>query len=291
MFNARTKLYAVIGDPIAHSLSPVLQNWMIRSFRLNAVYLAFRVQDVKSAVEGMISLGIAGLNVTVPHKGQVLSYVQEKSPDVCLLGAANTLKAAGGRVSAHVTDPYGFIESLGLKRSIFKGASVVLFGAGGGARSVTFALAQLGVTRLFITDVIFERTLSLSHLAVSGLKILETTAIQVQDPALLDAVADSSIIINASPAGMHPQVSLTPLTDVTAISKKHFVYDLVYNPALTRFLAMAQQKGASVQNGLNMLIYQGLQSLRIWEDENFQLTEQGLAEVRSLLNAELKVHE
>jgi shikimate dehydrogenase len=291
MLDSKTKLYGVIGNPIAHSLSPVLQNWMIKSFGLNAVYLAFCVQqdELKSCIDGLKALEIGGLNVTIPHKEKVLDFVDEKSETVMRFNACNTLQNKNGRICAHVTDPFGFIESLAEHRAHFAGAHVVLIGAGGAARSVTFALAQLGVKRLYNTDVLFDRALHLSHLAVKNLHIPEALVIQHKDPVMNDAIVDSTIIINASPVGMHPDTGC-PLTDMSAFSTRHFVYDLVYNPGTTRFLSQAHAKGAAIQNGLDMLIFQGLGSLRIWENKELLLNGPALMEVRNVLKGELQNH-
>jgi shikimate dehydrogenase len=207
---------------------------------------------------------------------------------VNLLGACNTLKNVNGKITASVTDSYGFIESLGGRRTIFNGAGVVLLGAGGGARSVVYALSRLGVQKLFISDVVFERSLNLSQMAMHDLKLADVTALSNQDPALNDAVAESTILINASPVGMHPDVHSLPFANLSVLTEKHFVYDLVYNPGMTKLLQEAQARGAAVQNGLDMLIFQGLQSLRIWHNEGFQLQEAALNELAHLMKAELE---
>jgi shikimate dehydrogenase len=289
MLDSKTTLYGVIGNPIAHSLSPKLHNWMIKFFGLNAVYVAFcvKTEELRSCIEGVKALEIGGLNVTIPHKEKVLGYVDEKSETVVRMGACNTLQNKNGRVCAHVTDPFGFTESLGERKDCFAGAHVILLGAGGAARSVAFALSQLGVKKLYTTDILFDRALNLSHLAVKELKLQECEVIEYGDPAINDAILDSTIVINASPAGMHPNTDC-PVADMSAFSERHFVYDLVYNPEKTQFLSHAQSKGASVQNGLDMLILQGLASLRIWEEKEFQLDRPALQEVRNVLNNELK---
>jgi len=288
-----TRLFGAIGDPIAHSLSPLMQNWFFQHFGIDAAYLAFHVhrERLSGCVEGMRALNITGLNVTVPHKEAVMAFVDQLSPDVAVIGAANTLQNDGSKISAAVTDPYGFIESLGAARDRFPGAGVVLFGAGGAGKSVAFALARLGIQRLTIVESIDEKAKSLAALARQKFHIPMVETLQVESPDLNEAIQQSTIVINATPQGMHPNLKGLVITDFSAFSKRHLVYDLVYNPVTTRFLAEAKTKGATTLGGLDMLIFQGLQSLRIWMEEDYKLEERPLQQVRKLLMTELRIHE
>ncbi len=292
MIKTTTKLFGVIGDPVAHSLSPLMQNWFFQRFGIDAVYLAFHVHPDRlgACVEGMRALNITGLNVTVPHKEAVLAFVDERSPDVALIGAANTLKNDGSKISADVTDPYGFIESLGPARDRFPGAAVLLFGAGGAGKSIAYALAKLGVQRLTIVESIEEKAESLAALARESFHLPTVETLNIKNPGMNEAIHQSTIVINATPQGMHPNTSSSVVEDFSAFSRSHLVYDLVYNPVTTRFLAEAKAKGATILGGLDMLIFQGLQSLRIWMEEDFELEEKSLRQVRKLLMTELAIH-
>lgn len=290
MIRATTKLFAVIGDPIEHSLSPVLQGRFIRLFGLDAVYTAFRVvaRDVEACIQGMKAMGIGGLNITVPHKEAVVRYAQQISEEVRALQVANTLYARNGRIHASVTDPYGFLESLGKRRELFKEANVLLFGAGGAATSVTFALATLDIRQLVISDVVAQKAEILAKKAVEQFGIQRVLILDPKNTAINDVIADSYVIINATAVGMYPDIHRSVIRETTAISSRHFVYDLIYNPETTRLLAEAREKGAEVQNGLDMLIFQGLESLRIWMDDRFELSKRQLSEVQQELNLELR---
>ncbi len=287
MSDAPEPVYAVIGDPIGHSLSPLMQNWFLRTFGLPGTYVAFQVsrRELPQAVEGIRALGIRGVNVTVPHKEAVLPLVDEGDEEVRRLGAANTLENANGRLIAHVTDPYGFIASLGEERDRLRGAQVMLFGAGGAARSVCRALAQLGAARVIIHDVDGAKCSALAELCASfGLPAVILSSLKVD---LNQVIAEAAVVINATPVGMPPLQERTVLEDMRAVGKGHFFYDLVYNPPLTRFLREAAQKGAEVRNGLDMLIFQGLQSLRLWTGLSLELSGDQLREVRTLLQRKL----
>ncbi len=292
MISARTKLFAVIGDPIAHSLSPVMQNRFISQFGLDAVYTAFHVKnsDLRACVDGMRAMGIRGLNVTVPHKEAVLPFVDQASEEVQLLGAANTLKNDDGRIIAFVTDPYGFEQSLA-EKSRFKDAGVLLFGAGGAAKSVAFALARLGVKKLIIHDLVDEKTRELVALCRDGFGLADVSALADLSADLNEVIAETPILINATAVGMHPLHEKSVIEDLAPVSKKHFCFDLVYNPGKTKFLRLAEKTGAAVQNGLDMLIFQGLKSLRIWTDEELELTPDQLGQVRRIMKEQLGIDE
>lgn len=293
MIKASSTLLAVIGDPIAHSLSPVMQNWMIRQFGLNAVYVAFHIRSsqLESCLQAVRTLGIGGLNVTVPHKEAILPFVDTKSADVELLGAANTIKNADGHLHAHVTDPYGFIESLGDNRDRFPGANVLLFGAGGAARSVCYALSRLNIASLYISDIIPAKADELQSLAQNRLQMTNVHTFTTGDPHVHNYIDNCRIIINTTAVGMHPDTGRCVITDFKSITSKHFIYDVIYNPNYTALLVNARKQSAVVQNGLDMLIYQGLESLRIFTGEQLDLSPAQLAELRKIMNQELGIYE
>ncbi len=292
MIDAKTDVYGVIGDPIEHSLSPLLQNWMIEKFGLAAIYMAFHVRKPRlgAAVAGMRALDIMGLNVTVPHKTSVLEYVDAQTDQVKKLGAANTLANKDGKITAHVTDPFGFIMSLGPEKERFDGADILLIGAGGGARSVCFALAELGARKVFVTDIENERAKNLAVLAVEKFGLTDVELCPAYPEAVNQAVSGSTVVINATPAGMTPNIDQSPVKFFDAFSEKHFVYDLIYNPAKTKFLREAEKKGATVRNGLDMLIFQGLGALRIWCEAELLLDTPLLTQLQELLKQKLEMH-
>ncbi|MBN1481649.1 shikimate dehydrogenase [candidate division KSB1 bacterium] len=293
MISASTNLYAVIGDPVAHSLSPVMQNWFIEQFHLNAVYTAFRVKGAKlqMCINGMRAMGIKGLNVTVPHKEAIRSFVDEQSEEVRVLGAANTLKNQAGVISAYVTDPYGFIESLGENRARFRGASVLLYGAGGAAKSVSYALSRLGVDQLLISDLVSQKAIELAERAQKLYGLKNASALVKGFAPMKEIIKHTHIVINATAVGMFPLEDKSVVDNYDVVGTKHFFYDLVYNPAQTKFLRLAEERGAATQNGLDMLIYQGLESLRIWTGQDLSLLPSQLNELKKLMRNQLGVHE
>ena len=289
MIDSLTKLYGVIGNPVKHSLSPLLQNRMLAEFHINAGYLAFEVapEDISGVISGMKSLGISGLNVTVPHKEKIVQYADEKSAEVGLLGVANTLKNENGVISAFVTDPAGFLESLADRKKMFENAQVLLLGSGGSARSVAYSLGQLGIRQLVIANRTPDRAQQVAQAAVEVFHVPDAVAIPYSTQHVNKAISASQVIINATSLGLYPRISESPVADFSCFHSGQLVYDLIYNPPKTRLLEEAERRGAQIQNGLDMLIFQGLASLRIWEDEHFQLGEK-LADMRRLLSAALQ---
>jgi len=288
--SSRTRLFAVIGDPVAHSLSPLLQNHFFRLFGLDGVYTALHVPPaaLAEALAGARALGFAGLNVTIPHKAAVVPHCSRVAPEVERLGVANTLIFREGRIDAATTDAAGFTASLGEQAGRFRGSSVVLFGAGGSARAVAFALAGLGIAHLTIVNRSLPRAEELQrfcrvHLGIPGLRSLAAA-----DPRLSEPVREAQILINATPAGMQPRCDETPLAEPAWIGPQHFVYDLIYTPRRTRLLQEAAARGSAVQGGLDMLIFQGLAALNLWFGAEYRLAPAELSKVRTLLLNELE---
>ncbi|MBD3385211.1 shikimate dehydrogenase [candidate division KSB1 bacterium] len=286
MINTSTCVYGVIGYPIEHSLSPVLHNWFMSNYKLNAVYVAFNVHpsELKNAIKGGSALGVIGLNVTIPHKEALLGLVDEKDRDVKLVGAINTLELNAGKIQAHVTDPYGFTESLGQRKYWFKNAEVLLLGAGGAAKSVVYALEKLDVKKIWIYNRSAQRLRAFLDFCHNALTVSKVQAIDRKQ--LNDIAFDCKIIINTTSAGMYPHTGESLLrSDV--FHDAHFVYDLVYNPEKTKLLLDAEHKGATIQNGIDMLIFQGLESLRIWTKQPLRLEAPKLKKIRHILQSRL----
>lgn len=290
MIDAKTVTYGVIGYPVRHSLSPVLQNWFIDLFGLNAVYAAFEVipTEIENCMVGMKALGIGGLNVTLPHKERVAELADHRSPEVQKLGAANTLKLVDGRVQAFVTDPPGFLESLGENKKFFRNAAVTLLGAGGSARSILFALSLLSVAKVQIVNRTLNRAEALAEDAKNKFNLQRVGALRAGSEEAANRIASSDIIINTTSVGMSPNSDQSPVESPELFNCNQYVIDLIYNPPETALLRMARSKGATVQNGMDMLIFQGLESQRIWHKKRFELSVKQLEKIRKILYAELK---
>jgi shikimate dehydrogenase len=255
-----TKTYCIIGDPIHHSLSPAMQNAAFAALSLNCTYIAFRVPrgELKESIESLRSINIAGFNVTVPHKTEVIKYLDELDATAKTATAVNTVNNIEGIFRGYNTDIYGFIEPLHKRHVDFRGMQVLLFGAGGVARAVVAALAQEhGITKVVIANRDIQRARELANIGSSlGLKCEVLPLDRAEDVSSL-----CDLIVNATPLGMNNEPSVI---DYQHINKGSIVYDIVYRPLVTELIENAKYAQASVVYGYEMLIEQGAKAFEIW---------------------------
>lgn len=251
-------VFAVFGDPVEHSLSPVMHNAAFSALGMDCVYHKFRVakEDLKDAVLGAKSMGFGGVNLTIPLKEKALEIV-EPDPNAEAIGAVNTIEFADEALLGHNTDGMGAANALKSSGAVIPGSSVLILGAGGAARAVTYQLA-LGGAKVTIANRTVERAeelaqnvASVGHAVGCGLEELPGLA------------ADSNIVINTTSVGMHPNTDQTLLTS-DMMHPGQVIFDLVYNPLRTRLLREAEKAGAITVDGVRMLVLQGAESFRIW---------------------------
>ncbi|MDQ0877002.1 shikimate dehydrogenase [Paenibacillus sp. V4I3] len=279
--DSHTILYGVFGDPIRHSRSPIMLNRAFQEAGINAVYAAFHVrpEELGYAVRGIRALGYRGINVTIPHKVEVMQYLDEIDEGARIVGAVNTIVNESGKLIGYNTDGIGYVRSLKEETGIdLKGKSVLLLGAGGAARGVAYALAKEGAGRIYIANRTKERALELAE-TISAY----TEAIGLGMDELGHVVDEVQFVLNTTSAGMHPHVEELPLP-LELLRSHHLVSDLIYNPRITRFLREAEARGARIHGGLGMFIYQGAFAFEYWTGTPApvaamrQVVEQSLAE-------------
>ena len=260
--SGKTRVCAVIGDPIEHTLSPTMHNAAFEHLKLDFVFLAFRVtsDELENAVRGACALGIRGLNVTMPHKNSVTEFLDEADPAVKFLGAANTILNQSGRLKGFNTDGVGALKALKQNGVNLAGKRVLLLGAGGAAKAIAFSLAK-EVDELCILnrDAVKARELA-SVLEPFGKKIVGN---ELSPKQLQQELQDSDVLINATFVGMTPYAS-DSLVKPDWLKPELTVMDIVYNPVETKLLRDARASGAKVINGVEMLLYQGAASFEIW---------------------------
>jgi 3-dehydroquinate dehydratase/shikimate dehydrogenase len=248
--NARTRVYGVIGNPVGHSLSPVMHNAAFRARGVNAVYLPFEVRDLRDFLGAIEPLGIAGFSVTLPHKEAILHHLDDCDPLAARIGAVNTVVVSGrGKLYGCNTDYVGVLRALG-SRLALRGSRVLVLGAGGAARAVAFALAQGGA----VVCVASRRKARAKELAraVRG---------EVAEPARL-AREYFDGIVNCTPLGMYPWVKDSPLAARQLNAR--VVFDLIYRPLKTRLLQVAERRGIETISGVEMFVAQGAAQWEIW---------------------------
>jgi 3-dehydroquinate dehydratase/shikimate dehydrogenase len=249
----RTRVYGVIGDPIQHSLSPQLQNAGFQARRIDAVYLPFRVSALRDFLHAIGPLGIAGFSVTLPHKERIVDFLDGCDPLAAAIGAVNTVVVrAGGKLVGYNTDYVGVLRALE-RRMPLLGSRVLLFGAGGAARAVAFALAQAG-SAVCVCARRASRAAALAR-AVRGHAIPR--------PHLQREFFDA--IVNATPVGMHPRAGRSALAAHELNCR--VVFDLIYRPRATRLLQLAARHGIETVSGFEMFVSQGTAQWEIWTGE------------------------
>ena len=263
--SGKTKVCGVIGDPIEHTMSPVMHNAAFRELGLDYVYIAFRVksEDLPRAIEGMRALGIRGLNVTIPHKVAVIPFLDELDPLARKIGAVNTIVNDAGFLRGYNTDASGFLRALRDRGFEPEGKQVAILGAGGASRAISFVLAESGANLVILNrwqelDWAEELARQINDTFKKEVKALES------DEANLEAALDrADIVVNATSVGMSPHIDESPVP-ARLLRPDLAVFDIVYNPLKTRLATEAARAGAETVMGLDMLVWQGALSFEMW---------------------------
>lgn len=245
-----TKLYGVMGNPVKHSLSPLMHNAAFREKGINAVYLAFESVDIKSSIQGMKALSIKGMSVTIPHKSSVIPLLDKVDPLANDIGAVNTIVNVDNKLTGYNTDAQGALRALEEVTPV-SGRSCIIVGAGGAARAIGYILKKNNVN-LIITNRTEKR----------GRELSKNLGSRFIKPEQLPDI-DADILINTTPAGMSPDIDLCPVPE-EALKQGMTVMDIIYNPARTKLLKTAEEKGCKIINGLGMFIYQGAEQFKLW---------------------------
>ncbi|MDM5293826.1 shikimate dehydrogenase [Peribacillus simplex] len=255
------KIYGVMGDPIAHSMSPDIHNDAFEKENIEAVYHHFHVtkEGLNDAVKGMKALGIEGFNITIPHKTSIIPFLDEVDELALAIGAVNTVVNKNGRFIGYNTDGKGFFKSLCDEISgDIKAKKTLVIGAGGAARAIYFTLVKEGVKQVDIANRTKERAAQLvsdcPYDKVSkALSIIEAE----------ESLSQYDLIIQTTSSGMSPELDHSPLK-VDQLKTGAIVSDIIYNPLQTKLLLEAREKGAETQNGLGMFINQAALAFEIW---------------------------
>jgi shikimate dehydrogenase len=262
----KTKLLGIIGYPIEHSLSPLMQNEAISRLNLDYVYLPFPVksENLSAALDGFYAIHLQGFNVTIPHKQAIIPLLSEISDTAKIIGAVNTVWHTRKGWKGTNTDIDGFIAPLKQIKGNWSQICPVIFGNGGAARAVVVGCAELGCPEI---HVVGRSQAKLAHFCQSWLDTPLKSILKVHSwNNLSQLVSATDLLINTTPVGMYPHVNQSPL-DVTVIDKIKpgaIAYDLIYTPSPTLFLRQAQERGAIIIDGVEMLVQQGAAALEIW---------------------------
>ena len=255
------KTFAVIGDPIDHSLSPNIHSAVFRELNLDCSYIAYRIPkgELEEGIAGLKKIEIDGFNVTIPHKIEMMKYLDKIDESCSLIGAVNTVVNKDGILKGYNTDMDGFLEPFKKKKLNITDTKILLLGAGGAARAIVAGLAKEKAKSVTIANRTLENAKNLSEFAK---KIgLDTNVIKIEDVG--KSAKDYDIIINATSIGLKNEPS--PIS-LEGINEKTIVYDIVYMPMNTDFIKKAKEHGAIVIFGYEMLLGQATRAFEIWHD-------------------------
>lgn len=267
--NGKTEVFGVIGDPICHTYSPIIQNTIAHGLNKNIVYMPFHVnnENLKNAVYGAHALGIKGINVTVPHKKTIMEFLTSIDSKAEQIGAVNTLKYTDNGYCGYNTDILGLLYSFKSRNIDINEKTVLILGAGGSACAAVVMSASEGAKKIIIANRTIENAEKLKY------KILNYYDITIETINIDDiyTIKNCDIIIQTTTLGFGKNIGMTPIKDNCFFNEKgvKVVFDAIYTPWETTFLKAAKKSGCLCINGFDMLFYQAAAAQEIWFNESF----------------------
>lgn len=287
--DGRTRVCGLIGNPVEHTLSPLIHNTLAEYTEKNLIYVPFSVEAdrLEAAVRGAYALHILGLNVTVPYKSAVIPYLEEVDELAKQIGAVNTLVRCEGGYKGYNTDMTGLKRAMESDGIYLEGESIILLGAGGAARAVAFLCAHAGAEKVWMLNRTLERADRVAE---------EVNSVFGRDcvtPLLLtdyDKIPKGKYVaVQGTSVGLYPDVEAAVVTDSAFYEKVHTGYDLVYKPGDTKFMQLVRAGGGRAFNGLKMLAWQGILAYELWND--IVVTKEQAQNIIEKLREKTKVYE
>ena len=287
-----TRTCGLIGNPVKHTMSPLIHNSLASMTGINMVYVPFEVKEkeLKNAIKGAVALDIQGMNVTIPYKTDVIPFLEDVDPLAKAIGAVNTLvRTENGGFKGYNTDMTGLYHAMQDEGIELKDQTVVILGAGGVARPTAFLCANKGAKKVYILNRTFEKAVDVADEVNLALELTDSDEKVV--PMLLGdyrkvlEAEDSFIAIQCTSVGLFPDVNSAVIEDEEFYKKVSSAMDLVYRPLQTKFLKLAKEAGAKTFSGLKMLLYQGIDAYELWnEDKGIKITKDQADEIyRSMM--------
>lgn len=282
-----TRTCGLIGNPVEHTLSPLIHNTLAKKLSHNLVYVPFHVDEgkIQAAVEGAYALNLLGLNVTVPYKSQVMEGLIQIDELAEKIGAVNTLVRMEGGFKGYNTDMPGLYRAMSSEGIQIEGQEIILLGAGGAARAVAFLCASKNASKVYLLNRSIEKAQ-----AVAGEVNAKTGKNVIHPLALSDyrQLPDRKFLaIQATSVGLYPDTERAVIEDEAFYQKIHTGYDLIYKPFHTRFMQLVKEQGGKAYHGLKMLLYQGIIAYELWND--VAVSEEMAAEVYEVLKEKMGI--
>lgn len=286
--SGKTRLAGLYALPARHSFSPIMHTTAFQATGVDAVYLSFDVQPGRlgESIQAIRDLEMLGVNLSMPHKMEAVKHMDELSQAARLIGAINTIVNQDGKLIGHITDGIGCMESLKQNKIDIIGKRMTILGAGGAATAIITQAAIDGVAAI---DVFNIKDDFYQKIEPKLAMIAEETNCQIQlhdladEKQLADALATSSLLVNATNIGMAPNIDQMPIPDEKVLRKDLPVFDVIYHPRETKLLKAAKATGATAVNGLGMLLFQGAAAFKLWTGK-----EMPVDQIQPLLENEIK---
>ena len=286
--DGKTKVCGLIGNPVEHSMSPLMQNFYIQRTGQNLVYVPFHVDNDKvgDAVRGALAFHILGLNVTVPHKQAVMDHLVDIDEDAKAIGAVNTLVYTEKGYKGYNTDGAGFKRALDQESISIEGHDCILLGAGGAAKAVAYTLAKYGAKSIYLLNRSLEKAEQLASYinGISGREAVHPLALE--DFAAIPFKEKGYLAVQSTSVGMHPNVEDVVIEEEAFYRLIHTGVDIIYTPSRTRFMRLVEAAGGRAVGGLDMLLYQGIISYELWNPQ-VKVDEETIAIARRMIQEKL----
>ena len=267
MASKEIKNFAIIGNPIGHTLSPKMHKAAFSAGgfpNYNYIPIPITPGRLMMAMDSFKGLDFRGFNVTIPHKTNIIKYLDAIDPDAKIIGAVNTVVNDGGMLTGYNTDVTGFLAALSEAEFMAEDCNAVILGAGGAARAVAWGLCKRKAGFISVGARNFEKA---KIFAEDFKKFAEIEGYDWTSEEFKENLQSADILINTTPLGMYPEIDAMPPVDLKLLPEGAFVYDIVYNPAKTKFLQTAEELGFPTLNGLTMLLLQGREACRLFTGE------------------------
>ena len=250
MFENGLRIFSLFGNPVGHSLSPLMHQIAYGEMKINAVYVPFCVNNLGDAVRGIRGLGISGVSITIPFKAEVLKHLDELEESSDRIGAVNTIVNEGGRLRGYNTDWMGFVRDLKEFMPI-RGNTFGILGAGGAARAILFGILSEGGKPVVLNRTTAKGEILAKEFGCSSFPLSEIGALKAE------------CLVNTTSVGMAPQMAASPL-EAKVLGKFPNIVDIIYNPWETTLLKEARKAGCRTRSGLGMFVHQGAEQIRLW---------------------------
>lgn len=261
--NGKTRTCGLIGNPVEHTMSPVIHNTLAEELGIDMVYVPFLVEEnLKDAVKGAYALNLLGMNVTVPYKSEVLDSLAECDELAKKIGAVNTLVRTENGYKGYNTDMTGLYRAMKSYGIRIEGEKIVILGAGGAARAVAFLCLYYGAEKVYILNRSAEKAKAIAEEVNSAMNRGGIVSMALEDYFLLPE--EKMLCIQATSVGLSPNDDAAVITDAAFYKKIHTGYDLIYRPANTKFMQLVKEQGGKAYHGLKMLLYQGVEAFELW---------------------------